>query len=68
MKKILKPSSKEDCIYYSDMSGKLLNEFPPVTITIEYNYGSKKDGDKVEMHMTDEEMAEVFGFIKRKAP
>jgi hypothetical protein len=66
MKKILKPKEAEDAIYYSDFSGKLLRETPPVEINIDFNYGSKYDGCKLEIHLTDEEFDDLLNFLKEK--
>jgi hypothetical protein len=66
MKKILKPSEREESIYYSDFNGKLLNEVPPVEIGIDFNYGSKYDGCKLEIHLDDEEFDELLTFLKTK--
>jgi hypothetical protein len=66
MKKILKPSEHEESVYYSDFNGKLLNEVPPVEITIDFNYGSKYDGCKLEMHLDDNEFDELLAFLKTK--
>lgn len=65
MKKVLKPSQPEDCVYYSDFSGKLLDHnMVPVTITIDCGYGSKYDEAKWEIHLTDTELSNLLVFIK----
>ena len=63
MKKILKPLSEEECIFYSDFQGKVL-DFVPVNIKIECGYGSTMDGMFTELHLTDEEAKKVLQFIK----
>ena len=66
MKKILKPSELEDAVYYSDFSGKILNEQPPIEISIDFNYGSKYDGCKLELHLDDEDFDQLLKFLKTK--
>lgn len=66
MKKILKPAENEESIYYSDFNGKILNGFPPVEICIDFNYGSKYDGCKLELHLDDGEFDELLNFLKTK--
>jgi len=66
MKKILKPSELEDAVYYSDFSGKILNEQPPIEISIDFNYGSKYDGCKLELHLDDEDFDQLLNFLKTK--
>jgi len=65
MKKIISPASKEECIYYSDFDGKIL-ESPPITMKIEFDYGSVLDGSDIELHLTDEEPREVLNLLKNK--
>jgi hypothetical protein len=66
MKKVLKPAEYEDAIYYSDFSGKLLNETPPIEIVVDFNYGSKYDGCKLELHLDDEDFDQLLNFLKTK--
>ncbi len=66
MKKILKPLEHEESLYYSDFSGKLLNETPPIEIVIDFNYGSKYDGCKLELHLNDEDFDQFLNFLKTK--
>lgn len=69
MKKVLKPSIEEDVVYYSDFSGKLINstiQTPPCELNLEFNYGSKYDGEKITFHLTDDEVEEVLIFLKAK--
>jgi len=65
MKKIISPASEEECIYYSDFIGQAL-ETPPITIKMEFNYGSVLDGNSMELHLTDEEARELLNYIKNK--
>ena len=67
MKKILEPACEEDAIYYSDFSGKLLDSFTnasPCEVKIEFNYGSIFDGEKMTLHLTDEEAKKLLEYIK----
>ena len=65
MKQILKPSSKEESIYFSDFTGKVLPmNSVPVTIKIECSYESYMDENKTEIHLTDEEARSLLLFIK----
>lgn len=66
MKKVLKPHEEEISVYYSDFSGKLLdNQFsPPVEVKIDFNYGSEYDGFKMELHFDDEDSKKLLRFIK----
>ena len=66
MKKVLKPASEEEAVYYSDFSGKLLAPDRPVDIVINFNYGSKRDGDKIEWHITDAEFDSLIKLLKSK--
>ena len=67
MKKITKPAEAEECVYYSDFSGKLLNDFyPPVELKIDFNYGSKNDGSNLTLHLDDNDIECVLELIKNK--
>lgn len=67
MKKIVKPSEKEEVIYYSDFSGKCFGQFhPDVDVKIEFNYNSRFDGSTLELHLTDQETTSLLNFIKRE--
>jgi hypothetical protein len=66
MKKIIKPATKEESVYYSDFSGKCFGEmWPPVTLTINCSYGSKYDGAEVELHLNDDEMQPLMELVKK---
>jgi hypothetical protein len=66
VKKIIKPSAREEAIYYSDFSGKCFGEFyPPVELTICCSYGSKYDGAGIELHLDDQEMQPILELIKK---
>lgn len=64
MKKVLKPQEPEEAIYYSDFSGKIFQDFIPVTVTIECNYGSKYDESKLELHLSDSGLEKLLEFLK----
>lgn len=64
MKKVLKPQEPEEAIYYSDFSGKIFQDFIPVTLTIECGYGSKYDEAKAEFHLSDKGLEKVLEFLK----
>jgi hypothetical protein len=68
MKKITKPLEEEEAVYYSDFSGKIFdNGFePPVTLKMEFNYGSKYDGSKLELDLDDEDAILLLNFLKEK--
>ena len=67
MKKIITPSSKEECIYYSDFTGKAFGfSGPEVTLTMEFNYGSKHDGTKISFDLSDQDCSELLDLIKHK--
>lgn len=65
VKKVIKPQEKEECVYFSDVSGKAFGELSPdVEIKINFNYGSKFDGSVLEFHVTDEEILQLLSYIK----
>lgn len=65
MKKIIKPAKQEDCVYYSDFTGKCFGKYyPQVTLSIQFDYGSKYDGSSLQLHLTDEEADLILNFIK----
>ena len=67
MKKVLTPKQEEESVYYSDFKGKCFGQFePPITIKISFNYGSKNDGEEIEIHLTDEELKPVLELIENK--
>ena len=67
MKKVLKPSEKEEAVYYSDFNGKCFGEFyPEATLSFTFDYGSKYDGEALTVHLSDEEAELVLEFLKTK--
>lgn len=67
MKKITKPAEREEAVFYSDFSGKHLDGYgPDVTLKIEFDYGSKRDGARIEFHLNDEDVQPIIDLIKQK--
>jgi len=67
MKKIIKPSQREEAVYYSDFSGKCFGElYPPVNLTLDFNYGSAYDGSKLKFDLNDEDIESVLPLLKSK--
>ena len=67
MKKITKPATKEEAVYYSDFSGKMFDEYGVhAELTLNFNYGSNYDSARINLHLTDKEAEEVLEFIKQR--
>ena len=68
MKKIIKPQQNEEAIYFSDFTGKPLGNmgYEPVGIKITCNYDSKFDGSEVTLHLDDDDLLQLIGFLKTK--
>lgn len=70
MKKITKPSEDEEAVYYSDFTGKILSSDlthkSPVKLKLDFNYGSKYDGDTIILHLDDNDAEEILNFLKSK--
>lgn len=65
MKKVTKPASKEEAVYYSDFNGESFgNFFPDVQLTLEFNYGSIYDGSKIQLDLSDEEAQTIIHFLR----
>lgn len=65
MKKVVKPAEREESVYYSDFSGKILCEFgPEVVLKLTFGYGSKFDGSELELHLSDDDMMPVLKMLK----
>jgi hypothetical protein len=60
VKKVLKPAEREEAVYYSDFSGTLLGEEPPITLTVSMDYGSIYDGTTLELHLNDEDFISLI--------
>lgn len=67
MKKITKPLEQEEAVYYSDFSGKIFEGGfePPVKLKLEFNYGSKYDGSKLELDLDDDDATIIIDFLKK---
>jgi hypothetical protein len=59
VKKVIKPAEREEAVYYSDFSGALLGEEPPITLTVSMDYGSIYDGNTLELHLNDDDFANL---------
>lgn len=67
MKKTLKPAEKEEAVYYSDFTGKPLSEFgPEVDLKMSFDYGSKYDGARFTLHLSDEDADGILSFLASK--
>lgn len=70
MKKVTKQQEPEEAVYYSDFTGKLLPESStfgvPILICIEFNYGSKYDGSKLELHLDDNDFHKMKSFLTQE--
>lgn len=67
MKKVLKPSKKEEAVFYSDFYGELFeHDIPPIVVQICCNYGSSLDGEYAELHLSEKEGREILSYIKSK--
>jgi len=67
MKKILKPYQREEAVYYSDFNGKCFGKLhPEVNLSLSFDYGSKYDGEFLDLDLSDEEAESVLEFIKSK--
>jgi hypothetical protein len=67
MKKIFKPAEQEDAVYYSDFTGECFGQYEPqATLLMDFNYGSKYDGGKFTLHLTDEDAELILKFVKTK--
>lgn len=68
MKKVIKQQEPEEAVYYSDFTGKLLPESntfgPPITIQINFNYGSNFDGSELELHLDDNDFKRLQLFLQ----
>lgn len=67
MKKVTTPASNEESVFYSDFSGKCFGDFgAPITLTLEFNYGSKFDGATLQLDLDDSDVVELLQLIKTK--
>lgn len=67
MKKVTKPEQKEEAVYYSDFSGKCFGNLPsPITLKIEFGYGSIYDGSSLEFELDDDDIDSILVLLKNK--
>jgi hypothetical protein len=68
MKKIIVPEQREEANYYSDFTGQPFgNELhPPVTLKLEFNYGSEYDGSEITLHLSDRDVQSILELISSK--
>jgi hypothetical protein len=67
MKKVLKPAEREEAAYYSDFTGKPLSSCgPDVDLKMSFGYGSKYDGSRFTLDLSDEDADEILKFIATK--
>ena len=67
MKKVITPKQYEEAIYFSDFSGQPFDQFgPPVTLKLEFNYGSEYDQSEITLHLSDRDTAPILDLISSK--
>jgi hypothetical protein len=67
MKKIIKPKQHEQAVYFSDFTGQPFDQFgPPVTLKLEFNYGSEYDQSHITLHLSDKDVAPILDLIQSK--
>jgi hypothetical protein len=67
MKKVLKPKSCEEATYFSDFTGQPFDQFgPPVTLKLEFNYGSEHDQSEITFHLSDKDVSPIIDLISSK--
>jgi hypothetical protein len=69
MKKIIKPKSFEEAIYFSDFTGQPFDSnfrHPPVELKMTFNYGSIYDQSEVTLHLSDKDMGPILDLIQSK--
>jgi hypothetical protein len=60
------PETKKECSYFSDFTGKNMGNLSPIKLTIEFSENSICDGNKIELHLDDDDIKEVITYIKSK--
>lgn len=67
MKKIIEPQQEETAVYYSDFSGRVLDNVfgPPAVLELSFGYGSKYDGEKITLHLDDDDADKILEFLKQ---
>ena len=69
MKRIIKPTQKEDAAYFSDFTGQPFNssfQHPPVELKLSFNYGSEYDQSEITLHLSDKDVAPILDLISSK--
>jgi hypothetical protein len=68
MKKIIVPKQNEEANYFSDFSGQPFGDLyqPPVTLKLEFNYGSDYDGSEITLHLSDRDVQPIIDLISTK--
>jgi len=67
MKKVFKPAEREEAAYYSDFTGKPLSPCgPDVDLKMSFDYGSKYDGARVTLHLSDDDVDQLLNFLSTK--
>jgi len=67
MKKVITPKQHEEAIYFSDFSGAPFDQFgAPVTLKLEFNYGSQYDQSEVTLHLSDRDVEPILELIQSK--
>lgn len=67
MKKILKPKQNEEAIYFSDFTGTPFDDYgSPVTLKLEFNYGSDYDQSEITLHLSDKDIEPILDLISSK--
>ena len=67
MKKIIKPKQHEEAAYFSDFTGQPFDQFGiPVTLKLEFNYGSKYDQSEITLHLSDKDVSPIIDLISTK--
>jgi len=66
MKQVIKPAEREEATYFTDFKGHSCGEFSsPVELRLTFNYGSKYDGDSIELDLDDDESKLILDVIKQ---
>jgi hypothetical protein len=67
MKKIIVPEQREEANYFSDFTGQPFDQFgSPVTLKLEFTYGSEYDGSEITLHLSDKDVEPILELIKSK--
>lgn len=67
MKKVIEHAKKEKAVYSSDFSNHLFDVCgPEVEVQFSFNYGSKYDGSRLTLHLTDSEVESLLDVVKSK--